>query len=223
MIIDFVLNLMVTVVGVLLGAYILFFGRRELWLTLGIIGLATTANLLAVLVAGVDSGRELVELGAWILVGMSVAAGALGVVIGRYRTGLAVEVIGIIAGASIALWLYEITAYLVTDVANLPSQSVIWIGWSLALLGGLLGLWLVRSDRDESLILITVVVGAELIYDALGLSDTRSITAIIILGLALSGVLAQYAAHLRESKGATNFGVPEPQASSLAFFQNLDL
>lgn len=223
MIIDFALNLIVTIVGVLLGAYILFFGRRELWLTLGIVGLAATANLLAVLVADVSDGRELVEIGAWGLVGVSIAVGALGIVIGRYRTNMAVNAIGFVAGASIAMWLHEIAAYLVTDMANLPSQSAIWTGWALALVGGLLGLWLVRKDRHEALILITALVGVGLVNDSLDFSNTRSITAIILLGLALSGILAQYAAYLRESSGDTSLTMPEPQASTLGYFQNLDL
>ena len=90
-------------------------------------------------------------------------------------------------------------------------------------MGGLLGLWLVRTDRHESLILITALVGVELVNDALGLSDTRSITAIILLGLALSGILAQYGAYLREIKADTSLATTEPEASTLGYFQNLDL
>ena len=80
MIIDFVLNVMVTIVGVLLGAYILFFGRRELWLTLGIVGLAATANL-----ARRGWWRTSVPVGSWSKSALGVwwaypsAVGALGV------------------------------------------------------------------------------------------------------------------------------------------------
>ena len=46
---DFLLNLLGLLVGVVLGGYILLFGRRALWATSSIITLAATANLLEAL------------------------------------------------------------------------------------------------------------------------------------------------------------------------------
>jgi hypothetical protein len=63
-----------------------------------------------------------------------------------------------------------------------------------------LGLWLVKQSRDEALILITMVVGVELIQDALRLNKSSSWTAIVIVCLALAGVMVQYANYLRETK-----------------------
>ncbi|NJN53743.1 MAG: hypothetical protein HC804_02665 [Anaerolineae bacterium] len=57
MILDFIFDLLWLILGLLLGGYILLFGRRAVWATLGVIGLAATANLLAVFVAGADSFR----------------------------------------------------------------------------------------------------------------------------------------------------------------------
>jgi hypothetical protein len=134
-----------------------------------------------------------------------------------------VRVIGFAAGANVALWLYDIAAYVVTAVAQLPEDASLGIGLALIVVGGLLGLWLVREARDEALILITMVIGAEIIHDALGLSDTSSFTAVIMLGLALAGLLVQYAAYLRELKGSTPLTAPEPLTSSVAYFQDLEL
>lgn len=222
MILDFIQNLLLTIVWLIFGGYILFWGRRALWATLGVIGLVVAARLLAIFVAGADTGLALIELQAWGLVAIAVAVGVLGGLIGRYRPGLAVGVIGFAAGADIALWLYEIAAYLVTDVAQLPEQAVPWIALGLIVLGGLLGLWLVRSYRDEALILITMLVGIQMIQTALGLNSASSLTAIILLSLALAGVLVQYANHLRELKAKTPLTEPELSAETLAFFEDLE-
>ena len=80
---------------------------------------------------------------------------------------------------------------------------------------------LIRAVRDEALILITMLVGTQLILDGLGFSPTSSWTAIIMITLALAGVLVQYAIYLREIK--SNQLHPEPHPSSLAYFQDLEL
>ena len=189
------------VVGVVLGGYILLYGRRALWATLGIVGLAATANLLAVLVAGVDTGRDLIRLQAWNLLGIALAVGVLGVILGRVTPSLAALLIGFVAGANVALWLYDISAYLITGVAQLSDQVALWVGLVIIVLGGLAGLWFVRTYRDEALILITMVLGTQLIVLGLGLNTNSSWTAIIVLCLALLGVVRQYADYVLELNG----------------------
>jgi hypothetical protein len=198
---EFLLYLLGLILGVVLGGYILLYGRRSLWATLGVVGLAATANLLAVLVAGVDTGRDLIYGQAWDLLGIALAVGVVGVVLGRFAPALAVLLIGFVAGADVALWLYDISAYLITAVAQLSEQIALWVGLGIILLGGLAGLWFVRKYRDEALILITMVLGTQLIILGLGISTRSSWTAIVALGLALFGVVRQYADYLSESEG----------------------
>lgn len=195
---NFILGLLGTIVGVGLGGYILLYGRRALWATLGIIALAATANLLAVLVAGADSGIDLIGLKAWALLGIALAAGALGVYLGRTRPPLAVAVIGFAAGADVALWLYDISFYVVTAVAQLSEQMAPLVGVAIIVVGGLGGLWFVRKFRDEALVIITMLVGVQLIGRGLGLSPSSSWTAVIALSLALFSVIWQYADYLRD-------------------------
>jgi hypothetical protein len=121
------------------------------------------------------------------------------------------------------LWLFEIVAYGVTNAANLSAQVADVLGWVLILIGGLFGLWLVRQSRDEALILITILIGTELIQDALQLSKTSSWAAILTLGLALAGVLVQYAYYLQETKAMDQQTEPVPAPSSVAYFQDLEL
>ena len=104
MILEIILKLGLAFVLVLAGAYILFAGRRALWATLGILALWATANILAVLVAGVSNGRELLAIQDWTLVGIALAAGVLGMLLGRFLPGLAMSLIGFIAGADIDLY-----------------------------------------------------------------------------------------------------------------------
>ena len=223
MILETILKLGLAFVLVMAGVYILFRGRRALWATLGILGLWATANLLAVLVAGVSSGQELLAMQDWTLLGIALAAGILGMLLGRFVSGLAMSLVGFIAGADIALWLYDIAAYIVTDLANLSEQAALVVGLLLILIGGLLGLWFVRRTRDEGVILITMIIGVEVIQDALGLNPASSWTAIAILSLALAGVLVQYADYLREIMAGNPQTSPTGPESSITYFQELEL
>lgn len=200
---DFIFYLVWLLVGVFLGGYILLYGRRALWATLGIVGLVGTANLLAVLVAGADSGRDLITQQDWTLVGIAVGVGVLGLVVGRIASVLAVMLIGFVAGANMALWLYDILAYVLTAIAQLSNQITFWIGVAIIVLGGLCGLWFVRNFRDEAMILITVVLGTQMIGLGLGLSTSSSFTAVVALCLLLFGIIWQYADYVRELKLAS--------------------
>lgn len=217
----FFLDLLGVVIGLVLGGYILFAGRKATWPTLGIVSLVVTANLLAELVADADSGWTLVAAQAWNLVGIAFFMGVMGVVLGRYKPDAAVLLIGFLAGADATLWLYDISAYLITTVAHFSTRTALVVGLIVLFIGGLFGLWLVRKVRDEALILITMLVGVHFIEDALRLNTTSSWTAIIMIALALAGVLVQYAGYLRELKSEQT--EPRPDLSSVAYFQDLEL
>lgn len=218
---SFLVGFFVSIISILFGFYILFAGRHAIWATLGIIGLSAAGNILAVLAAGGDSGRDLIEMQKWDLVIISFLVGALGIVLGIYKEELAVLSIGFIAGADAALWFYDVTTHLMTNLAKLSEQSAYITGIIIIITGGMLGLGLVRATRDEALILITMLVGTQLILDAFGFSPTSSWTAIIMITLALAGVLVQYAVYLREIKSDQLH--PQPHPSSLAYFQDLEL
>jgi len=220
---DFLISALTTIILLILGGYILFAGRRYVWLTAGVVGLTVTARLLAILVAGFDTGRDLIEFREWGMVGLALGVGLVGLVIGRAKPNLAALLIGFAAGADLALWLYDIVAYLVTDVAQLAENLVVWVALAVIIVGGLFGLWLIRVSRDEALILITVLIGVQFIQDVFGFDKSNSWTAIIILSLGLAGLLVQYAFYLRQLKAIEQQTEPTPQASSLAYFQDLQL
>jgi hypothetical protein len=219
----FLMGLLASFVGLVLGCYVLFLGRRALSVTLGIMALAVAANVLSELVAGGDRGSDLIGLQSWSLIVVALAIGAIGVALGRYNEDLAAKVIGFIAGGDIALWLFKVFAYLATQVAELPQDAAPWLGVALFIIGGVLGVLLIRWNREEALILLSVIVGVELINDSVGLDPTRGFTAIIILGLALAGILVQYGIYLREHMPEVVGASPDPVATGLAYFQELDL
>ena len=73
-----------------------------------------------------------------------------------------------------------------------------------------MGVWLTRRYGDEILIIITVVIGVEIIYRALSLESSSSFTAVIILSLCLVGVVVQYADYLRLLRVAAPIISAEP-------------
>jgi len=111
--------------------------------------------------------------------------------------------IGIVAGVDMALWLREIIQYISSGAGPTGAGTAVLLNLPAILIGGLLGWWFVRAFRDEALILLTVIMGVEIIYLALGLSSSRAFTAVILLSLALAGVVVQYADYLRGVKAQT--------------------
>ncbi len=221
MILEYILSIVATIIGLIIGGYILFAGRRRLSITLAFLAFTAGANLLAVFVAGVDSGLALIDIEAWGLLGIAFGIGVAGFLVAKLRPELAVSVIGFIAGAELAVLFIEVSDYLTINVFNQSEQTALWVALVILVIGGLLGFWFVRVSRDEALILITMIVGVSIIQLVLGLSTTSSWTAIFILALALAGLFVQYALYIRETKEEETF--IEPQVSSVAYFQDLEL
>lgn len=209
--IAFLLNVILIIVGLVIGGTVLLAGRRLPWVSLAIIGLAATGNLLAALVVGLDSGWDLVRQGEWLLVGVAFAVAALGWYVGQTRQKVGVALIGIVAGVDIALWLREIIQYFSTEVGATTTETAVLLNLPAMLIGGLLGWWLIRSYRDEALILVTVVLGVEIIFLSLRLNSDSSLTAVLLLSLALAGVVVQYADYLRSLKADTVLEPPAPE------------
>jgi len=210
MLLTFLVNLILSILGIVLGGYILLAGYRRLWVSLGVIGFTATANLLAILLASADSGWDLADQRRWLFLIAAGGVGALGLVIGRSRPEVAVTLVGFSAGVDMTLWLHNIWSYVFTTNTGLSEPTALWLLLVLGVVGGLLGLWLTRRYGEELLILITAVIGVEIIYLSLGLKQESSFTAVIILSLALVGVVVQYANFQRHAKAEASFRPPEP-------------
>ena len=166
-----------------------------------------SANLLAILVARLDSAWELVELGQWQLTFIALGIGLVGVLLGKYKPDIASLIVGFLAGADIALWFSDILVYLFDFIAGLPENISLWIGIGLLIIGGILGLYITRRYPRRAIIVISVLVGVQIINMALNLSPTSSLSAVILLSLTLLGVVVQYAEYARSTNKVAPLGI----------------
>ena len=211
---DFLVNFLLTLIFLGLGGVLLLAGRHYLWILLGAGGLLVTATLAAE-IQGYENAWSLIEEGEWIALLIALLIGVLGVYIGKNYERLSVDLIGFAVGLFIATWFDEI-------LLVMNGQDASEFTWWLALLfigAGILGVWITRQDPDQAVILISVIIGANTISDGLHLDETRSITAVISLGLTLTGVVVQYASYLRERPriGQQMPPVPHPISEDLPY------
>jgi hypothetical protein len=188
-----VLTFLLTAIILGLGGLLLLAGRKYMWILLGAGGFLITAALAAEL-ENVSNTFTLVQDQLWIVLLIALGVGALGVFIARKYESVSHDIIGFAAGLYIASWFDEI-------LLHLNGQDKNEITWWLVLIFiafGIAGIWITRQDPDEAMILISVIIGARTIAEGLNLDQTNSFTAVITLGLVLTGVVVQYASYLRE-------------------------
>ena len=219
---DFLLSILFIIIGLALGFYLLLLGRRAMALTTAIVCLAATGGLLALIFQGENAIWSLTEEREWILLGIAVAAGIVGGILGARAEHIAASVVGFAAGGFIALWFYDIAHHIVVDIGHWSEQTAFWVGVAIVIIGGLIGLYLTRRSEDVALILISVFVGTDFIVRALHLSPEWSITAVITISLALFGLVVQYAQYLREIKAEMPHFVAETGTPATEFFDLSD-
>ncbi|MCA9948550.1 MAG: hypothetical protein KDE48_02805 [Anaerolineales bacterium] len=221
---NLLLNLLLTIIGIIIGGTILLGGRRWLWVTLGIVAAAGTANLLAAFfISSNSSGWDIVVNRDWLLLVIALAAGLVGYVLGRNYLDTAVAVIGFIAGASAALWFIEIIYYIVAQVEGVPDSAAAWLIMVVLIAGGTLGLMLTRHFPEDALILISVYIGVDIIGQTLDLKPSGNLTALIMLSLGLVGMVVQYADYLRQLKSQTSFFGEIVTQSEVPMTEHFDL
>lgn len=197
---NFLLSILLFIVGLVLGFYLLLFGRRKMAVTTAIICLAGTGSLLALIFLGESNGWALTVEPDWMLLGITVAAGVVGGILGSRVGHTAAVIIGFFAGGYIGLWFYDIAHFLIVDISQWSEQTAFWVGVVILIVSGLIGLFLTRRSEAVSVILISVFVGTDITIKALGLSPEKSFTAVITISLALLGLVVQYAQYMREIK-----------------------
>ncbi len=220
--VDFLLSVLFFIIAMILGIYLLLLGRRTLILTTAIICLAGTGSLLALVVLGESNAWALTDEPSWLLLGITVAAGIIGGVLGARAEHIAALVIGFFAGGYIGLLFYDIAFHIVVDIAQWPEQTAFWVGVAILVVGGLLGLFFTSRSEAVAIILISVAVGADLISRALNLSPSSNFTAVITLSLALFGLIVQYAQYLREVRAERPSVIAEVGVAPAPEFFDLD-
>ena len=173
------MNFPIPIASALLGATILFFGRKLFWLCVAAVGFA----------AGLEVAPHLLHqpstLFALILALLLGLAGAL---LAVFLQKIAVGVVGFLTGGKLA------TAITAAFFAQHASYSGITF-----LIGGIVGALLLLSLFDWALIIVSSVVGAHLLQGAIALPPSGS--AILFVALAIVGIIVQ-AALMRDRRAA---------------------
>ena len=166
------MNLPIPILSVLIGAVILFFGRKLFWLCVAAVGFA----------AGVEVAPHLIHEPSVVLqLSVAVVFGFIGALLALFLQKVAIAVAGFLAGGKLALAL--VVAFFVHG-ANYPGVTFI--------IGGIIGAILLLSLFDWTLIVLSAVVGAYLIQHTIVLPQTGA--TILFIALAALGIVVQAAA-----------------------------
>jgi Domain of unknown function (DUF4203) len=165
----------VTIVGVLIGIVILFFGRKLFWLCVAAVGFAVGIEIAPQLVHEPSSVLALV---------IAVVFGVLGALLALFLQKVAIAVLGFLAGGKLAC---AIAAAFFVHYAQY--STIIFV------IGGIIGAILLLALFDWALIVVSSFIGAYLIQSAIVLPPTGS--TLVFVGLAIVGIFVQAASFRR--------------------------
>jgi hypothetical protein len=171
----------VPIVGALIGAVILFFGRKLFWLCVAAVGFA----------AGVEIAPHLVQEPSPLLaLTVALVLGLIGALLALFLQKIAIAVLGFLAGGKLA---GAIAAAFFVQYAE--HSTIIFV------IGGIIGAVLLLVLFDWALIAVSSLIGAHLIVYQSAIVLPQSGSIIVFIGLAVIGILVQAASSRRS--GAT--------------------
>lgn len=165
----------VTIVGVIIGVVILFFGRKLFWLCVAAVGFAAGVQIAPLLVNEPSSVLALV---------IALAFGVLGALLALFLQKIAVGVLGFLAGGKLA------TAVAAAFFVHYVQYSTI-----IFVVGGIIGAIVLLALFNWALIVVSSFIGAYLIQSAIILPPTGS--TLVFIGLAILGMFVQAASFRR--------------------------
>jgi hypothetical protein len=165
----------VTIVGVLIGIVILFFGRKLFWLCVAAVGFAVGVQIAPLLVNEASSVLALL---------IALAFGLLGALLAVFLQKVAIAVLGFLAGGKLA------TAIAAAFFVHYAQYSTI-----IFVIGGIIGAILLVAVFGWALIVVSSFIGAYLIQSAFVLPPTGS--TLVFIGLAIVGMFVQAASFRR--------------------------
>jgi hypothetical protein len=151
------------------GTCALLLGRRLFWLFVGAVGFVLGMDGAAMLVRGMPPAQVLL---------IAVVGGVVGAVLAVAIEELMIGVAGFAAGAYIG-------GQVLMMLMPYPGRNI----WLAMLVGGLVGMLLLLALFDWALIVLSSVVGAGFIVQAL--PATGSVTALIFVVLVIVGISVQ--------------------------------
>ncbi len=155
---------------ILAGAAILLLGRRLFWLFVGVVGF----------VFGFDFAAHTFQQAPYELhLVLALLAGILGAVLAYFLQQVMVGVAGFVVGAQLAVLLF--------NAINPITSRDLWTITFIA--GGIIGAALLLAVFDSALILLSSLLGASFIVEAIELRPYAKLG--VFLALLLVGVVAQ--------------------------------
>ena len=171
------MNLPIPILSVLIGAIILFFGRKLFWLCVAAVGFA----------AGVEFAPHLMHEPSPVLqLSVAVVFGFIGALLALFLQKIAIAVAGFLAGGKLAM---ALVAAFFAEGARYPGITFI--------IGGIIGAILLLSIFDWALIVMSSLVGAYLIGHTIVLPPTGA--TLLFVGLAAIGMIVQATAFRRRT------------------------
>ena len=155
--------------SVILGIFLLFFGRRLFWLFVGVAGFIAGLTFAPQFISGQSELTILL---------IALIAGVIGAFLAIMLEGLAILIAGFLAGG------YLMTTLLVSIHISVSAEpSVIYI------IGGIIGLLLVAVFFDWAIIILSALMGAEILMPHLHVSGSNYW--LVFLGLVAIGIAVQ--------------------------------
>jgi hypothetical protein len=167
----------VTIIGVLIGIVILFFGRKLFWLCVAAVGFAVGVQIAPQFVNDPSSILALL---------IALAFGVLGALLALFLQKIAIGVLGFLAGGKLA------SAIVAAFFVHSAHYSTI-----IFVIGGIIGAILLLAVFDWALIVVSSLIGAYLIQSAIALPPAGS--TLVFVGLAIVGILVQVASFRRRA------------------------
>ena len=166
-----------TIVGVVIGVVILFFGRKLFWLCVAAVGFAVGVQIAPLLVNEASSLLALV---------IALVLGVLGAFLAFFIQKVAIALLGFLAGGKLA------TAIAAAFFVHYAQYSTITF-----VIGGIIGAILLLAVFGWALIVVSSFIGAYLIQSAIVLPPTGS--TLVFIGLAIVGIFVQGASFRRST------------------------
>src|SRR5437763_12383436 len=146
------MNLPIPILSILIGAVILFFGRKLFWLCVAAVGFA----------AGMQVAPHLMHEPTPVLqLSIAIVLGFIGALLALFLQKIAIAIAGFLAGGKLAM---ALVAAFIAEGARYPGVAFV--------VGRSIGMVLLLSLFDWALIVISSVVGACLIGHTIVLPDT---------------------------------------------------
>ncbi len=149
------------ILNVLIGAGLLFFGRKVFWLFVAGAGF----------VAGLSLANRLLQGPEWVGVIIGLGIGLLAALLAIFLQRFAIGLAGFLAGGYLALQF----------LVPLFQLQHGWLPWMAFVIGGIVGVILVGVFLDWALIALSTLAGAALVTETLSLRDGIALLVFIIL------------------------------------------